>query len=476
MLPILQANIQEDSERDLHFDHGGNKMYFISLGCPRNLVDTEVMLGTLIHHGYEPTQELPDADYIIINTCGFLQASRQESLDTIKGCLQGKKANAKVIVTGCMVQSHKEVILSEYPMIDYMLGSGDIKGIVAAVQAKKQGEQVTNAKSFLEAGDVPRTISTPSHYAYLKIAEGCRKRCAYCIIPEIKGPLKSKPIEQIVKEFRALRARGVKEIILIAQDLGDWGKDIGFKRSDGLVVVLKELLKEEGEFWIRLLYLYPDEITDELIALMESDSRVCKYLDMPIQHVNNGVLKRMHRATTKEQVISTIEKLRTRMPTISIRTSLIVGFPGETKDDYKELCDFVEKYRLENVGIFEYSKEEKSYSAQLDGHHPESVKRKRKNHLAKLQAKGVEKSQRALIGSTIKVLIEGYHPESELLMQGRHEGQCPEIDGMVVLNEHECVDTFGEWYLVEITDALGYDLLGRVVAPIHHKEMVEALT
>jgi len=441
-------------------------MYFISLGCPRNLVDTEVMLGTLIHHGYEPTEDIVDADYIIINTCGFLQASRQESLDTINNCIRGKKASAKVIVTGCMVQSHKQEIIDAYPMVDYMLGSGDVKGIVAAVQSKKQGEQVTDAKSFLEAGDVPRTLSTPQHYAYLKIAEGCRKRCAYCIIPEIKGPLKSKALEQIVKEFRALRARGVKEIILIAQDLGDWGKDLGYKRSDGLLVVLKELLKEEGDFWLRLLYLYPDEITDELIALMKSDERICKYLDMPIQHVNDRVLKSMHRATSKEQVVTTINTLRSEMPTISIRTSLIVGFPGETKEEYKELCDFVSEYHLENVGIFEYSKEEKSYSAKLEGHHPDSVKRKRKNHLAKLQAKTLEKAQKRFIGQTIRVLVEGYHSESDLLMRGRHEGQCPEIDGIVVLNEHEPVDVFGEWYEVTITDAIGYDLLGSVVAKV----------
>ncbi len=467
MLPILEKNTidrEEETSRVPHFDHGGNKMAFISLGCPRNLVDTEVMLGTLIHHGYEPVEEVVDADYIIINTCGFLEASRKESLETIGAALSDKKATAKVIVTGCMVQSHKESIQSSFPMVDYFLGSGDVQGIVRAVQSQEKGEQVTNSRSYLEAGDVPRTISTPKHYAYLKIAEGCRKRCAYCIIPEIKGPLKSKAVEQVLKEFRALRSRGVKEIILIAQDLGDWGKDFGYKKSDGLIFLLKELLKEEGDFWIRLLYLYPDEITDDLISLMQSDARICRYLDMPIQHVNNEVLKRMHRATSKEQVVSTIKKLREALPGIFIRTSLIVGFPGETKEQYKELCDFVSEYVLENVGIFEYSKEEKSYSASLEGHLPDAVKRKRKNHLAKLQAKAVSKKGTSLIGKTLRVIVEGYHPESELLLVGRHEGQCPDIDGLVILNEHSLVDAFGDWYEVEISDAVGYDLVGHVVS------------
>ncbi|NRA90445.1 MAG: radical SAM protein, partial [Simkaniaceae bacterium] len=235
------------------FRHGGNKLFFISLGCPRNRVDTEVMLGILLKAGYEPSGELEDADYIIINTCGFLEAAREESLQTIGQMYEEKKDGAKIIVTGCMVQTHAKDIKEHFPDIDYLLGSGDVEGILGAIESKGKGRQITSARSYLEAGEIPRTISTPSHYAYLKIAEGCRKKCAYCIIPQIKGPLKSKSVEQIVKEFRTLRASGVNEIILIAQDLGDWGKDRGFKRSAGLIKVLETLLKEEGDFWLRLL-------------------------------------------------------------------------------------------------------------------------------------------------------------------------------------------------------------------------------
>ena len=218
-------------EREMTFRKRGNKIHFISLGCPRNLVDTEVMLGILLQSGYEVAEELPAADYIIINTCGFLEASRQESLDTIGAAIAQRKPSAKVIVTGCMVQTHSKDIKEHQPGVDFLLGSGDVEGILKAVHADEQGEQITSARSYLQSGEVPRQISTPKHYAYLKIAEGCRKRCAYCIIPDIKGPLKSKPVEQILKEFRALRNQGVKEIILIAQDLGDWGRDKGFSRS-----------------------------------------------------------------------------------------------------------------------------------------------------------------------------------------------------------------------------------------------------
>ncbi|HRD56009.1 MAG TPA: MiaB/RimO family radical SAM methylthiotransferase, partial [Parachlamydiaceae bacterium] len=280
----------------------GNKIHFISLGCPRNLVDSEVMLGILLKAGYESADLLEDADFIVINTCGFLQASRDESMATIEEALSTRKKTAKLIVTGCMVQTHSGDITSKFPKVDYMLGSGDVEGILKAVQSEGQGSNITSAKSYLEAGEVPRRLSTPKHFAYLKIAEGCRKRCAYCIIPDIKGPLKSKNKEQILKEFKVLQSSGVKEIILIAQDLGDYGKDIGFKRVNGLIDLLKNILKEPGDFWLRLLYLYPDEITDELIALMKSDERICPYLDMPIQHVNNDVLKSMHRATSKEDI------------------------------------------------------------------------------------------------------------------------------------------------------------------------------
>ncbi|HXF29589.1 MAG TPA: MiaB/RimO family radical SAM methylthiotransferase, partial [Chlamydiales bacterium] len=278
------------------FTIAGNKVHFISLGCPRNLVDTEVMLGLLLKAGYEIAESLPTADFIIINTCGFLEASRKESLDTIKESLKEKKASAKVIATGCMVQTHSDVIRTECPDIHYLVGSGDVPKVLNAVESEVQGEAITTAKSYLEMGEVPRQVSTPRHFAYLKIAEGCRKRCAFCIIPNIKGPLKSKPEAQVTKELKILLDNGAKEIVLIAQDLGDWGKDAGFSQSQGLVHLLRQVLEtEKRDFWLRLLYLYPDEISDELIQLMKEDKRICHYLDMPIQHVNSDLLKSMRR-------------------------------------------------------------------------------------------------------------------------------------------------------------------------------------
>ncbi|WP_049767143.1 30S ribosomal protein S12 methylthiotransferase RimO [Waddlia chondrophila] len=443
-----------------NFSLGGNKISFISLGCPRNLVDSEVMLGILLKAGYEPSQTLEEADHIVINTCGFLKASRDESLQTINDALKQRKEGAKVIVTGCMVQSHKEMITSP---VDYFLGSGDVEGILDAVRSGEKGEQVTSAKSYLEAGEVPRTISTPNHYAYLKIAEGCRKQCAYCIIPTIKGRLKSKPAAQVLKEFRVLLNQGAKEVILIAQDLGDWGKDIGFKRTDGLIHLLKELLKVEGDYWLRLMYLYPDEITGELIQLMKEEPRICPYVDMPIQHVNDNMLKSMHRATHRAQIIGTIETMRKQIPDISIRTSLIVGFPGETEEQFLELAQFLEEQRLDNVGVFQFSREPGSHAYGLPEQIAEEVKQDRYDRLMQIQQHVVEQEMRKWVGRVLDVVIEGYHPETRVLMVGRHRGQCPEIDGQVLINDSRGVDAFGKRYRVEITDISGYDLVGRVI-------------
>lgn len=421
------------------------------------------MLGILLKAGYEITSHLEEADHIIINTCGFLEASREESLGTVEEAIEGRKKGARVIVTGCMVQTHEMEIKKHYPSVDYFLGSGDVENILKAVKEPTHGSHVTDARSYLEAGEVPRQISTPSHFAYLKIAEGCRKRCAYCIIPTIKGPLKSKPVDRILKEFRLLRNQGVQEIILIAQDLGDWGKEHGYKRSEGLIHVLQEILKEEGDFWLRLLYLYPDEITLPLIQLMKSDPRICPYLDMPIQHVNNTILKAMHRATSKEQIIETLQWLRMEIPDISVRTSLIVGFPGETDKQFQELVEFIQEYPLDQVGIFQYSQEPGSVAASLPDQVPEDVKKKRQHRLAKVQQKVVNQLLKKQIGKTLEVVVEGYHPETDLLMVGRHRGQCPDIDGIVILNDTEAVDAFGKRYLVEITDVATYDLVGTVL-------------
>ncbi len=439
-----------------------NKFHFTSLGCARNLVDSEVMIGILLKNGYEIASDPENADYLVVNTCGFLESSRQEGINTIQELFDLKKEDAKVIVAGCMVQKHSGELKDRFPNIHYMLGSGDVEKILDAVQAGEQGEAVTSARSYLEWGEVPRTLSTPKHYAYLKIAEGCKKRCAFCIIPTIKGPLKSKTTEQVLKEFNALLAQGVFEVILIAQDLGDFGKDR--KEKGALAALLKEMLKIQKDFWIRLLYLYPDEIDEELIAVVKSDPRICPYLDMPIQHINNEMLKAMHRTTSKEEIIDILAKLREAVPHVVIRTSLMVGFPGETEEQFEELVDFVKKVPLDNVGIFKFSLEKEAFAAKLPNQISEEVKQKRFEILAAAQKKMVRKRNRQMIGRKVAAIIEGFHPESNMLLRARYSGQCPEIDGQIIINDGRKVTGFGKLYEVEITDCTDYDLIGSAIA------------
>jgi len=299
---------------------------------------------------------------------------------------------------------------------------------------------------------------------FKSVVEGCMKRCAFCIIPNIKGPLKSKTIEQVVKEFNALLAQGIHEIILIAQDLGDFGKDR--KEKDGLAKLLRALLANEKKFWLRLLYLYPDEITPEIMEIIESDKRICRYFDMPIQHISQQVLKSMRRLTSRQQIIDMITQLRNRFPDIVLRTSLMVGFPGETEEQFQELLDFVRNYPLDNVGVFKYSLEEESHSAKLPNHVPEDVKQRRFEELTRLQREVSKDRLHRFIGHTLEVMVEGYHPDSNLLMRGRFYGQCPEIDGMVIINDGRLVKAFNKLYRVEITDTTDYDLIGRVVGRV----------
>lgn len=442
----------------------GNKIHFVSLGCSRNLVDTEVMIGILLKAGYEATPEAEEADYLVVNTCGFLEAARQESCNAIDTLLKCKKPSAKVIVTGCMVQKHKEEVQGKFPGVHYWLGSGDVEKILTAIESPAPGEAITSARSYLQWGEVPRTLSTPKHYAYLKIAEGCAKRCAFCIIPNIKGPLKSKPREQVLKEFNALLDQGVREVILIAQDLGDYGKER--REAEGLENLLREMLRIDRPFWLRLLYLYPDEITDELIALIQSDRRICAYLDMPIQHIDDTILKAMRRKTDSAHIKNTIAKLRSQVPGVVIRTSLMVGFPGETEEQYLKLEEFIREYPLDNIGIFKFSKEKEAFAAHMEGQIDEETKERRYQRLAALQMEMVRKWNTRYLGQKLQVIVEGYHPESQWLMRGRFYGQCPEIDGQIIINDGRKVTAFGKMYEVEITDIADYDLIGRVTRPL----------
>lgn len=452
-----------------------NKIHFTSLGCARNFVDTEIMLGITLKAGYEITQEISHADYLVINTCGFLESARQEALDTIDDLLKEKKTQAKLIVTGCMVQKHSHVLKEKFPNIHYLLGSGDVEKILNALSSELQGEEITSARSYLQWGEIPRQVATPRNYAYLKIAEGCAKRCSFCIIPLIKGPLKSKTQEQILKEFQALLKQGVHEVILIAQDLGDFGKE---RREKGaLEKLLKAMLTHSKEdFWIRLLYLYPDEISDELISLMQEDHRLLHYLDMPIQHINSAILKAMRRKTSKEQILTTIEKLRRQIPNIVIRTSLMVGFPGETEKEFLELLNFIEEQPLDNIGVFAFSPEKDALASQMPNQVPETIKQQRLEILMNKQKQIVKNHNQKYLGSTLNVKIEGYHPESNLLLRGRFYGQCPEIDGMVIINDFSNVTSFEKMYSVKVTDVIEYDLIGQVVKPLKKKKDSSPLT
>ena len=449
-------------DRTINFQ---NKFHFTSLGCARNLVDSEVMIGILLKGGYEHTPIISDADYLVVNTCAFLEASRQEGLEVIGELFREKKEGAKVIIAGCMVQKHRELLKERFPDIHYFIGSGDVEKVLEAVTTKEAGESVTSARSYLEWGEVPRTLSTPKHYAYLKIAEGCRKRCAFCIIPTIKGPLQSKTESQVLKEFQALLSQGVFEIILIAQDLGDFGKD---RREKGaLAQLLRTLLGVQQNFWIRLLYLYPDEIDEELIAVMKSDPRICPYLDMPIQHINDTVLKAMHRTTSKAEILGTIQKLRTEIPDVAIRTSLMVGFPGETEEQFQELVHFVQTVPMDHVGIFQFSLEKEAYAANLPNQISAEVKQDRFERLVQAQLKSVQNRSKTMIGRKVSAIVEGFHPESQLLLRARHQGQCPDIDGLIIINDGRKVTEFGKLYEIEITDTADHDLIGRVVRPLN---------
>lgn len=441
----------------------GNKIHFTSLGCARNLVDTEVMLGIVLKAGYEITHELTDADYLVINTCGFLEKSRQEGRATIDQFLQEKKESAKLIVAGCMVQKNSQEIRQQFPEIHYLLGSGDTEKILQAIESEEKGESVTSARSYLEWGEVPRMVSTPKNYAYLKIAEGCAKRCSFCIIPSIKGPLRSKSIEQVLKEFQVLLNQGAFEIILIAQDLGDFGKER--KEKNGFEALVSEMLKVDRKFWLRFLYLYPDEITEELIDLIAKDARICPYLDMPLQHINDQILKSMRRKTSRADITRTLTSLRAKIPHIVIRTSLMVGFPGETEEQFEELLQFIHDYPIDNIGVFKFSAEKEAHASTLPNQVSEEVKQDRYERLMKAQMKIVNEWNRKYIGKKMEVMVEGYHPDSDFLMRGRFYGQCPEIDGQVIINDGRKVTDFGKLYEVEITDCLDYDLIGAVVGP-----------
>ena len=440
------------------------KVSLVSLGCPKNLVDAEVMLGYLSRDAYEVTTDETQADIIVVNTCSFIKEAKQESIDTILD-LADRKHDARcklLIVTGCLPQRYQEELAKELPEVDIFIGTGDYPRIAEIIAEKKlTSDQLcyTGDPNFVYNDELPRLQSSPHYTAYLKIAEGCSNNCAYCVIPSLRGALRSRPLATLLAEAKQLVAGGVKELNLIAQDITAYGKDL--PDAPSLEQLIKELARMEGLQWIRLLYAYPDGVTDSLIALIKNEPKVCKYLDLPIQHIADPVLSRMKRRSGEADIRTLIGKLRTEIPDIAIRTSLIVGFPGETSEDFKKLLQFVEETRFDRLGVFCYSREEGTPAAEMPDQVSERIKRERHKKLMRTQARVSFKHNRTLVDSEEEVLVEGYSEETELLLKGRSSRQAPDVDGQVYITAGNA--NVGDIVRLKITDSSDYDLIGEIV-------------
>ena len=443
------------------------KVGFVSLGCPKNQLDTEVMLHEVANAGYEITPEETEADIVIVNTCGFIESAKREAIDNILDVawLKKHKGLKALIVTGCLAERYRESILDELPEVDAVLGVGSIHNIVEAIEAvtspkKKKSYRYTSFedKECVRLGG-DRVLTTPEYTAYLKIAEGCDNRCAYCAIPSIRGRFRSRTEEDIVAEAKQLDALGVKELTIVAQDVTRYGKDIyGEYRLDKL---LRKITDATSIPWIRLLYCYPDKITDGLIAEMRDNPRILKYIDLPIQHISDNMLTAMNRHGDSAMIKEVISKLRREIPDIVIRTTFIVGFPGETEEDFEELCEFVKETKFERAGVFTYSREEDTPAYDFDGQIDEQVKQDRMDMLMREQLEINEARNRSMIGKTLTVLCEEYDPVSEVHF-GRGEADAPEIDGKIYFRSDVRIAP-GSFVKVKIRDVLDYDLIGRVV-------------
>lgn len=440
------------------------KVSLVSLGCPKNLVDAEVMLGYLSKDDYEITTDEMQADIIIVNTCSFIKEAKQESIDTILD-LADRKHDARcnlLIVTGCLPQRYQEELAKELPEVDIFIGTGDYPRIAEIIAEKRTtSEQLcyTGDPNFVYNDELPRLQSSPHYTAYLKIAEGCSNNCSYCVIPALRGAMRSRPLATLLAEAKRMVDAGVKELNLIAQDITAYGRDLPEKPTlEGLV---QELAKMEGLKWIRLLYAYPDGVTDSLISLIKNEPKVCKYLDLPIQHISDPILKKMKRRSGEQEIRDLIVKLRSEIPDIAIRTSLIVGFPGETNEDFKKLLQFVEETRFDRLGVFCYSREEDTPAAEMPEQVSERIKRERHKKLMRTQARVSFKHNRTLVDSEEEVLVEGYSEETELLLKGRSSRQAPDVDGQVYITAGNA--NVGDIVRLRITDSSDYDLIGEII-------------
>ncbi len=472
------------------------KLGFISLGCPKNLVDGEVMLGLARDAGHEITADAASADVIVVNTCAFIDTAKEESIEAILEMAGRKREGSckRLVVTGCLAERYRDQLRAEIPEIDVVLGTGEVPDITRAIDGtapvpapvrlfrsfnalaggrpdagtRNPGTpDAGNAPSeipgptYLYDSTTPRMLTTPAHYAYVKVAEGCDYTCAFCIIPTLRGQYRSRDESSIVEEARALAARGVRELLLISQDTTFFGIDRG--ERGGLARLLRRLNDVPDLRWIRLLYLYPTTITDDVLDAMAECEKVCNYIDLPLQHASADVLRRMRRPGNGDAYRRLLARIRARIPAVTLRTTFIVGFPGETEQDFAELCTFVREIAFDHVGVFTYSHEEGTRAHTMEDDVPPSVKQARKDQLLQLQKRIVAARQRARVGESCRVMVDGPSPESELVMTGRLEGQAPDIDSIVYFDEVDpSTLSPGDLVAAQVTGARGYDLVATV--------------
>ena len=493
----LLAAPEESAKSEKPSRVGPTKVGFVSLGCPKNLVDSEVMMGLLAQGGAEITSRAEDADVIVVNTCSFIDTAKQESVDTILEMAQHKTSGRaqKLIVAGCLVERYRNEIQKNIPEVDAVVGTGELQHILnaAGIAQRNAGENnspfvILNSRSegdareasgrfskeawegaiadlpnYLYNETTPRVLATPKYSAYIKIAEGCDHPCSFCIIPQLRGKFRSRRFESVVAEAQQLAKRGVREVTLIGQDTTCYGEDLGLK--DGLALLLERLAQIEELRWVRFLYAYPNKITGKLLETIAADEKICSYIDVPLQHASPTVLRAMKRGAGAEIFLKSIAKMRRAIPDLTLRTSFIVGFPGESEADFEQLCDFVREAQFDWLGVFSYSDEDGAKAFELgEKLAPREIERRRRK-LMSIQKQITRKKNRALVGSQFDLLIEGPSAETELLWQGRTAMHAPEIDGTVYVNDfgdHEDVRE-GEFYRCEITEAHDYDLVARIV-------------
>ncbi len=438
------------------------KTLFVSLGCDKNLVESETMLGMLTKAGYEIVQSEADAELIIINTCCFIHDAKEESINTILEMAEYKNTGSLkwLIVCGCLAERYREEILKEIPEVDAIVGTSSFDGLLDVIAGVMTGEKVINFRELtcLPRTDTGRILTTGGHYAYLKIADGCDKHCTYCIIPKIRGSYRSVPMEQLLKEAEELAGQGVKELILVAQETTLYGKDLYGEKK--LPELLEKLCEISGIYWVRLLYCYPEEITEELVQTIKRQPKICHYLDIPIQHASDGILKAMGRHTSKQELMDKIAYLRREIPDIALRTTLITGFPGETEKQHEELLEFIDSMEFDRLGVFTYSPEEDTAAARMGEQISEEVKEERQAELMELQQEIAFEKAEASVGKDFTVMIEGYVAE-ENVYAGRTYMDSPGVDGLVFIQTDETLVS-GDFVKIQVTGAYEYDLIGEV--------------